>query len=126
MNAIDSSHNHSPSPDWQLLGELELPVGVSTDDAVHTWLMELLDPLPLSTDFLNRVMKSAQDSAVRAMHPNIVKEFGHIHLSVFVPHGHAAQGKTWGYFHIERIEDREEGIVSHDHAIDFYLYMEGE
>jgi len=126
MNTINSSHTHSPGPEWQLLGELELPVGVSTNDVVHAWLTELLSPRNLSTDFLNRVLKSAQDSATRALHPNIAMDFGHIHLSIYVPHERVAKGKTWGYFHIERIENRKDDIVSHDHAIDFYLYMEGE
>lgn len=88
--------------------------------------MELLGSLNLSADFLNRVLKSAQDSATRALHPNIAMESGHIHLSIFVPQERAAKGKTWGYFHMERIENRTDDIVSHNHAIDFYLYMEGE
>jgi hypothetical protein len=122
----DTSLHQASDSGWQLLGELELSARASIDDAIRAWLVELLAPFNLSADFLNRVLKSAQVSAERAMHPDAVSTFGHIHLSVFAPREHASKGKTWGYFHIEKIENREKDVLSHDHAIDFYLYTEGE
>lgn len=121
-----SSRNNNGETDWQILGEIELPVGSDADSAISKWLTELLDPLNLSTDFLSRVLESAQDSATRALLPNAAMPIRHIHLSVLATLEHLSKGKTWGFFHIERIEHEVDGVVAHDHTIDFYLYVEGE
>jgi len=126
MNMTDSSHNNFPSNDWQILGELELSIGSSAAGLIHARLSRTLEPLDLHTDFLNKILVSAQDAAVRASQAETVMKFGHIHISIFVPHEHASKGKTWGFFHIERIENPSEGAATQDHAIDFYLYVEGE
>ena len=115
-----------PGTDWHLLGELELPAGAAADSAIQSWIAPVLNMLNLSPDFLDRVVKSAQESAMRYLHPDAGLTSGHIHLSVHAPREHLAKGKTWGYFHVERIENRAEMMDSQDHAIDFYLYVEGE
>ena len=111
--------------DWQILGNLELPVSVNTDDAIRAWLEELLIPLELSKDFLDRVTHSAQESASR-LFENGELEHEHLHLSILVPQSHKATGKSWGFFHIERIENQRSDAATQDHAIDYYLYREGE
>ena len=116
----------NPSPAWQTLGELELPAVASTDDAIHAWLAEILVHLNLSPDFLGRVLKSAQESAGNAFHPNSEDALSHIHISILVPHEHASSGKSWGFFHIEKIETATDSSDERHHAIDFYLYVEGE
>lgn len=126
MDTINLPQKHPSKSDWQFLGALTFPVDGSTDSTVDSWLMELLRPINLPTDFLNRVLASAHKSVVRALHSTIAMELRHIHLSIFVPREHEIKGRTWGYFHIERIEDQADSRVSNDHAIDFYLYMEGE
>jgi hypothetical protein len=119
-------NTHPPSPDWHTLGELELPVGVSTNEAVHIWLAEILAPLNLSPDFLERVLISAQESAGHALQPNAEGTLSHIHIAILVPRDHAPAGKSWGFFHIERIEANSDDNDECHHAIDFYLYVEGE
>jgi len=121
-----SQLNHSPGTNWQTLGKLELPIGTNIVDVINVSLAEILTPLNLSTDFLNRILESAQDSAERAQLPNAAITFGHIYISIFVPKKQIQNGKTWGFFHIERIGNRSENAGSHDHTIDFYLYAEGE
>jgi len=113
-------------PDWHTLGELELLVGASADEAIHAWLAEILAPLNLSPDFLGRVLKSAQESVGHAIHPNSEDTHSHIHISVLVPRGHITPGRSWGFFHIERIEASKDSSDERYHAIDFYLYVEGE
>lgn len=122
MNTNNLTHN----PGWQKLGELELPVGIRTDDILRTWLLATLDPLALSNDFWNRVLSSVIESAARALRSGAAMNFAHIHFSVFAPNKSDTGGKTWGFFHIERIESQVEDISASDHAIDLYLYMEGE
>lgn len=112
--------------DWHLLGELELPAGAEADSAIRVWIAPVLNKLNLSPDFLDRVLKSAQESALRYLNSDAGLTPGHIHLSIHAPREHPAKGKTWGFFHIERIDNRAEGMEFHDHAIDFYLYTEGE
>ena len=125
MNTTPSTRLHPPGADWQILGELELPVAVSTDDAIYAWLEELLCPLALSSDFLTNVTHSAQESTLRVL-KNYALEFEHLHLSILVPSLHKLIGKSWGFFHIERIENQKDDPAQQDHAIDFYLYMEGD
>jgi hypothetical protein len=124
MNNSNPSHN-IPDTDWQMLGELELPVGSSTEDAIHAWLSEVLDPLALHAHFLNQIVQSAQDAAGRAMRSERAAEFRHLHFLVHAPKHSASNGQTWGFFQIEKMGDSTEGGNSHDHAIEFYLYLEG-
>ena len=126
MNTMYPQLNHSPSADWQTLGELELPVDPNIVDAINVSLAEILTPLNLSTDFLNKILIAAQDSVVRAQQSDASKTFGQIHISIFAPKKQIQYAKTWGFFHTERIENPSEDLGSHIHAIDFYLYTEGE
>lgn len=126
MQPNDSSHTHSLGNNWHILGELELPVGASTDNALQSWLTELLDPLNLHADFLNQVLKSAQEVAVRVLNAETAMKFEHIHILVLVTSDHISKGGTWGFFRIEKIENTAEGDVAHGHTIGFYLYVEGE
>lgn len=113
-------------PAWHVLGELVLHIATSTDEAVHTWLAEVLMPLNLSPDFLERVLRSAQESVGNTIHPNSEDTLSHIHISILVPRGHTPSRKPWGFFHIERIEASADNSDERHHAIDFYLYVEGE
>ncbi len=126
MKQIDLSHTNTPDTGWQLLGELDLSAISDANLTINPWLLKLLSSLDLSADFLNRVLEFAQDSVLRALHSNAVSKNGHIHLSVFTPHTRTPERKTWGFFHIERIENQMDAIDTRDHAIDFYLYVEGQ
>jgi hypothetical protein len=117
--------NH-PTPNWQTLGEFELPIDASTDAAVHAWLAEILVHLNLSSDFLERVLKSAQESVGHTFQSDAENVLSHIHISILVPCGHIPSGRSWGFFRIERIEASEDSSDERHHAIDFYLYVEGE
>ena len=114
-----------PGTNWHLLGEIELPVGAAADAAIQTWIAPVLNTLNLSSDFLDRVLKSAQESAMRYLDPDAGLTPRHIHLSIHAPREHLARGNTWGLFQIERIENRAEAMDGYDHSIDFYLYVEG-
>lgn len=105
-----------PASDWQLLGELKLALGSRADGAISAWLTELFKPLQLHPDFLNRILKSAQDATARLLQAGLPLE--HIHLMIFVPQDRAAAGQSWGFFRIEKTQDP-------DHAVEFYLYPEG-
>lgn len=104
-----------------------MPAGVAADSLIQTWIGPVLNMLNLSADFRDRVTRSAQESAMRYLLPETGLSLtpGHIHLSIHAPREQPVQGKTWGFFHIERIAKREEALDGQDHAIDFYLYVEG-
>ena len=119
------SMQNKDTTDWQLLGQLELPVASSANDPIRIWLMEILGPLNLPVDFLNRILKSAQDSATRAMQAEPLIKFEHIHLIIFAPSAHTSKGRTWGFFRIEKIENVTADDSPPDHAIEVYLYLEG-
>jgi hypothetical protein len=124
---IDLSPNNISGTGWRLLGELELPVLAQDDGAVSAWLTETLNPLNMHADFLNNVLKSAQDAAGRAIQSEKAQlNFEHIHLLVFLPATPASNRQTWGFFRIEKLERPEQHKSSPDHAIEFYLYLEGQ
>jgi len=108
---------------WQILGELELTVNPNADHTINKWLAATLSPLDLSADFLNKVLRSAQEAAARAMQTETVMKFQHTHLLVFAPEDHTSIGRTWGFFRIEKIEGAAD-VDSPNHAIEFYLYLE--
>lgn len=122
---IDPSSNTFSGTDWRMLGELELPVGSETNGMVSTWLTEILSPLDMHLDFLNRILKSAEDAAVRTFQAEVITKIEHIHLLIFVPAEYSSKNKTWGFFRIEKVENTHADIPIASHAIEFYLYVEG-
>ena len=111
---------------WQILGELEAPVGSDTESLIHSWLMETIDPLSLSSDFRFRVLRSAQEAVIRAVRLGGTADgSGHIHLRVFRPREVESDGRTWGFFWIDKLEATGENKISPDHSIELYLYREG-
>lgn len=127
MKHVDMSSSNKPSEsEWQILDELKLPIGTEDDRVIDTWLAEILSPLNLQADFINRILKSAQAAMARyrgSTGPEIV--IGYIHLLVFAPRSHILDGKTWGFFRVEKIENAREVKNPPDHSIEFYLYIEG-
>ena len=92
---------------------------------IQAWLKEILHPLPLQIDFLNRILKSAQDAATHAFRAGTMIKFEHIHLLIFVTQDHASNEKTWGFFRIEKMGTPTAETKKYDHSIEFYLYREG-
>lgn len=107
-----------------MLGELILPVDSNPNELISAWLTEQLAPLDLHENFLNRILKSAQNYVGRALSPEAGVPFGHIHLSIFGPNGRISKGQTWGFFRIEKIDSAESSVAQPDHAVEFYLYQE--
>jgi hypothetical protein len=112
--------------DWQLLGEIQLPARSNHDDTMYTWLIEILSPLQLHMTLLNKILQSAKETAARVMHSETTMKFEHIHLLVFVPVDHTSQGQTWGFFRVEKVESAKPHKDLPDHAVEFYLYLEGQ
>lgn len=125
VKQFDPSSNKVPGTDWRILGELEFPVGAETNGMISTWLTEVLSPLDMHVDFLNRILKSAQDAAIRAFQAEAEIKLERLHLLIFVPPEHAPRDNTWGFFRIEKIENSPTGVARASHAIEFYLYMDG-
>ncbi len=109
---------------WQMLGELILPIGSDTNELISARLAELLAPLELHENFLNRVLKSAQNYVEHALKPDAGVPFGEIHLYIFGPNERMSKGQTWGFFRIEKIDSHEENLADPDHTVEFYLYRE--
>jgi hypothetical protein len=124
MNPIEQTDWQEPG--WQTLGKLEIAVEASMEDEIRAWMVELLLPLNLSTEFYNRFLRSAQASARRALGANLSSRLTHIHLSILVQHKQSPKGKSWGFFQIERTGNHSGDVAAGEHAIDFYLYIEGD
>jgi len=124
VNTDNNTHNLSAG--WQSLGELELPVGASIEDALHAWLTEILQSLHFQPELINKIILSAQDAVERADHAETMDKFKHIHLVVFVPSEREEKEQAWGFFRLEKIEDSKDEQTGGDHAVEFYLYGEGD
>ena len=127
LNTKDTSHtqNH-PASNWQILGDLELSAQVNSKEILELWLKEILKPLDLHTDFLNRILNSAHQTVVRLLRPDAETKLDHIHLFVFAPSNHTLKKLIWGFFSVERVKDTEEGTIANNHTIEIYLYKEGD
>ena len=121
-----SKTTHERDSGWQTIGELGVSVGIDTDNVIHVWLTKVLSSLYLSTEFVERFSKSVLASVTRAFGTNGMVPFVNVHISILTPHIYNSVGKSWGFFQIERIENQGETVDTRDHAIDFYLYVEGQ
>jgi hypothetical protein len=124
MNNLSIPSNPHNS-NWQALGECKLSLNASMDARIQAWLKENLSSLSLNTDFLDRILRSAQDSATRAFQAGVETKFEHIHLRVFTPESSISNKKTWGFFLIEKVGTPVANTNRVDHSIEFYLYREG-
>lgn len=122
MNTDHTAHNHNTG--WQILGELELPISASVEDALYSWLGEILHPLNFQEELQNNIITSAHDGAMHAIHTKTMPKIKYIHITVFIPSRHAAKEVAWGFFRLEKIEDTKNEQAGGDHAIELYLYGE--
>lgn len=116
--------SQNPAPDWQILGEIELPVGEHAHTILDAWLLDALIPLHLHADFLNKIRKSAEDVVARAIQTDMETQPQRIRLSILVPANHPSDAQTWGFFRIEKVDLAEENKNSPHHTIEFYLFPE--
>jgi hypothetical protein len=126
QNMTDPHHSQASRNEWHALGELELPVASDAAELLQAGLPGILAPLELRADLQDKIVGSVQEAARRAMQAESALEFGHIHVAIFVPHEYQTQRGTWGFFHIERLEGAAGDSTARNHAIDLYLYVEGD
>lgn len=126
MNSNETNSGTLPRTGWQILGELELTVASNAEQSIRAWLTELLVPLHLHESFLNKLFASAHEYSIRALHSTMESGHGHIHLAILVQQEHASNGRSWGFFRIEKIDSSEENLSHPDRVVEFYLYVEGQ
>lgn len=127
MKQTDPSPKTSSGTDWHPLGELELGIDEKNDDAVRAWIEETLGPLNPNADFLNRILRSAQEAVTRAaITDGATSQLEHLHLLIYTPIESTPTGKTWGFFRIEKVGIPTADTRAVDHSIEFYLYREGQ
>lgn len=90
MDKTNPSQNEISGTDWRVLRKLEPLIGSGAKDAIESWLVETLSLLNLRTDFLKKILKSAQEVAARAMQAEALRQFEHVNLLVFAPPNHAS------------------------------------
>jgi hypothetical protein len=113
-----------PGAEWQTLGELTLSNRSDDHERIRSWLTELLHPLTLYAEFLNKIAISAEEAAARALQPGRKPE--HIHLRILVSRDRISTGQSWGFFLVEKIENPSDAGSSASHSVEFYLYTEGQ
>lgn len=125
MNHTNHPTHNFEGTNWHILGELKLTIEAIAGNTTHAWLTDVLHPLNLHADFLNKILTSAQLATERTVQAASIIKSEHIHLIVFVPSGPILQKRNWGFFRVEKIENTADGNADPEHAIEFYLYMEG-
>jgi hypothetical protein len=111
--------------DFQMIGDLELPLVSDTGELIRSWMVEILSVLSLNARFLAKILESAQAAADEAIQAAAVQQAAFIHLLIFAPIKPSSSGQTWGFFRIKKMEsppaDRQIQIFMNA----FYLYLEG-
>lgn len=115
--------SQNPDTDWQILGEIEILLGVNAHPILDDWLMESIFPLHLHADFLNKIRKSAEEVATRAIQIETVQR---TRLLIMIPANRRLNEQTWGFFRIEKVGLTEENENSPNHTIEFYLFPDGQ
>lgn len=117
--------SHEFPGSWNLLGEIEFPAGPAAASHISAWLVETLRALDLNGRLLNKITAAAQLAAERA--PSITGEAdpAQVRLRVYTPEDTSSNGKSWGFFRVEKKGDPQAAGRSREHAIAFYLYREG-
>lgn len=116
----------NPHPDWQILGEIELPLGEHANPKLDAWLLDALIPLHLHADFLNKIRKSVEEVTARAMQTEMVMRPQRTRVLIRIPANRPSDIQTWGFFRIEKVELAAENENSPQHTIEFYLFPEGQ
>ena len=126
MKDNDSPPEKTLGTDWQILGELKLSIDAGAHSDISIWMAKTLSPLNLHEDFINKILKSARDVVTHAMQTESGKVPEHLHLSIFVSQDHGSSGRPWGFFRVEKLKGVNTADNDLDHAIEFYLYLEGQ
>ena len=116
-------HNDSHSSNWELLGELELPLNDNQNFTIHEWLDPILSPLQVHQDIFRRVETSLQEAGRRARDTHTERKYRHIHLKIYLPVNREL-GRNWSFFRVEKMGDHSMNKLPADHAIELYLYVE--
>lgn len=106
------------------MGEFELQAGAFADGILQSRLKEILKPLGLHENFVNRILNSAQQTAARILRVDAEIKVEHIRVLVFVPSRRKSQKQTWGFFSVEKLEDPKDEAVANKQTVEIYLYME--
>lgn len=112
-------------PEWQIAGELELAPGMNTHRMVKAWLSDMLAPLHLHLELINKIFQSAEDAVARAGQADTMMNYERTHLLIYIPANCPWDAQTWGFFRIEKVGSAGESANRHAHSIEFYLYPEG-
>jgi hypothetical protein len=126
VKQLDSSPSNDYGADWQTLGELKVRAGSHIEGSIATWLTQTLRPLDLPTDLASKILRSAHETAARALD---VRDdslgYGQVYLVAFAPSNHRDGRQTWGFFRLEKLEASPTGGSLPDHSIELYLYLDG-
>ena len=115
-------NHHGADTDWQMLWELELPLGADARLMFNSSLSEALAPLHVPAGLSDKILQSAEEATTRAMHAEEMRRHQPTRLLIYIPAGSPLHPQTWGFFRLEKIETG--GVNSCIHSIAFYLYRE--
>jgi hypothetical protein len=118
------NYANSKNRGWKKVGELN-NFPNSDIEMMRSWLGTIVASLHLPSIYIAKISKTAKMAITRTAIDHAGKEI-YTHLEIYVTHGSISNENTWGLFHMERIEFRDNSQNSLDHRINFYLYMENQ
>ena len=125
MSQIKQGFEDLPGTDWKMYGEADFPIGTNIGDLVYAWLVDTLRPLNLNARFLEKILASAHLATERNIQYVDGQDSDHVHMLIFTPVDIPSHGQSWGFFRVEKKGDPPAENDTLDHAIAFYLYLEG-
>lgn len=93
---------------------------------VNAWLPEVLAPLHLPLDFLNRIAKSAEAVVGRAVPPETAGQAQPTRFFIYLPAHRPLNVQAWGFFRLEKVEPDAERANARRRSIELYLIPEGQ
>ena len=128
VEAPETSPDRPGRDTWQLLEQFALPAGPVPAEVLLDWLANVLAPLDLYPDLLEKINASIQAAA--ATDPVLSPHNSHrVILSLYAPRdgtGSRPACRNWGFYRVGKARvSNESGHPIVGHSIDIYLYPEG-
>jgi hypothetical protein len=122
-------HTATPQTGWQILAQLDLLVTPDFESQVQTWITEIMSPIGIAPEQLNKVIKSALEAEVRIENQKSKDvNFPLVSIRAYLPLEVPTRSGTslnWGFFRIDKHGLPSTRSDHADHLVEFFLYLDG-
>lgn len=125
MTHFEPPYQHLPITNWQRLGQLKLGAGSNPNGTVKAWLTGALIDFRPSEGLVNRLLASIEEATARVLSPDLgERKFDFLEIVILVPPLQTPQGRTWGFFRVERASTDPLSERAKGYCVEYYLYLD--